>query len=347
MVLEWVRIGVLIGRCWAQARLMDEAFNREDRMKILLIGATGQIGYALTTALATSDHQLSALVRNRGKLRFPSNLEIMHFARFDAPAFKRALVNVDHVIYAAGMPEQFVFDDDIFERVNVSLLRLFLEQIPDNVKHVTYISTYEVFEDRSGIIRESHPLADARQMSPYYRSMIEAYQLVRQFDAGSSTSLTTIHPAAVYGGRNTNQGFTNYIENLLHKRFWRLPFIIEGRFPLVHVNSLTDAIIRSLDVPGRFIVSDEMTTLREIARTVRSYADSYVPLTAPASVARLGTYLLEALSHVTRRPPMMARVQIEFITKGWEPQADRAMRELGWRPLGLARGIQQYLREKR
>jgi nucleoside-diphosphate-sugar epimerase len=42
----------------------------------------------------------------------------------------------------------------------------------------------------------------------------------------------------------------------------------------------------------------------------------------------------------------MARVQLEFITKGWEPQADRAQRELGWQPLSLRQGIQKYLKDR-
>jgi uncharacterized protein YbjT (DUF2867 family) len=46
-------------------------------MKVLLIGATGQIGYALTTALSQTSHQTAVLVRNKRKLAFPGSL-IVH-----------------------------------------------------------------------------------------------------------------------------------------------------------------------------------------------------------------------------------------------------------------------------
>ena len=122
-----------------------------------------------------------------------------------------------------------------------------------------------------------------------------------------------------------------------------MPFVFEGWFPLVHVESLADAVVRSLGVPGQFIVSDQMTTLKEIARTLRKYAGSYVPPTAPVRFAELGATMLEGLSRVTRRPPAMAHVQIDFITKGWEPKPDRANEELGWQALSIDEGIQRYL----
>lgn len=305
-----------------------------------MTGATGQIGYAITGALATTQHEVSALVRRQGARVFPDHVRVIEAGTLDAGAFAEAVADVDHVIYAIGMPEQFVFDENIFHTVNVELLDLFLKQLED--RGLTYISTYEVFEDVEGIIRESQGLADTAATTPYYRSMIEAYQLVSQV-AVRPDAITTIHPAAAYGGHNTGPGFTGYIENLLQKRFWRVPFVFDGRFPLVHVDSLADAVVRSLGVPGRFIVSDEMTTLKDIARTLRKYASSYVPPTAPVSVAKLGASLLEGLSRLTRRPPVMARVQIEFITKGWEPKPDKAIGELGWQPISVEKGLERYV----
>ncbi len=314
-------------------------------MQILVIGATGQIGFALTHALAQTEHTLSVLVRDPGTLAFPSAVRVVRAPRFDAQAFTNALAGVDHVVYALGLPEQFVTDNSIFERVNASLLRQCLEQLPATVTGLTYVSTYEIFEAVDGVIRESHPLADPRTLSPYFRSMLEAYQQVQAAAQARGLRLSTLHPAAVYGGRDTAQGFTHYLENLRQWRFWRVPFIFAGRFPLVHVRSLAGAALRALDVPGHFIVSDQMTSLKEIALTLRQLARSYVPPVAPVAAARLGAAGLEALARVTHRPPLMANVQIDFITKGWEPKADKAIQQLGWQPLPLRQGLQQYLQE--
>ncbi|MFC1976154.1 NAD-dependent epimerase/dehydratase family protein [Chloroflexota bacterium] len=313
-------------------------------MKILLIGATGQIGFALTQALAKTEHHLSILVRNKRKLPFPDNINIIETADFNAHAFKTALAGAEHVIYGVGLPEQFLFDDTVFEQINYGLLKIFLEEFrKTGLKSLTYISTYEVFQDADGVIRETHPTADESQMTPYFQAMTRAYKLVSEFASTTDIEITTIHPAAVYGGLNTGHGFTNYIENLRHKRFWQVPFIIKGRFPLVHADSLAEAIIKSLGQPGSYIVSDQMTSLREIALALKNYTNSYAPLTAPVWLAKLGTFFLEALARLTHQIPMMARVQIEFITKGIEPEAGQAISNLNWQPLPLSEGLRRYL----
>lgn len=164
--------------------------------------------------------------------------------------------------------------------------------------------------------------------------MIKAYRLV------------TIHPAAVYGGLNTGDGVTNYLDNLLNKRFWRVPFVFKGRFPVIHADSLAEAIVASLSGEGAYIVSEQMTTLRGIAQALRQQTDSYVPLNTPVKLARAGATVLEWITRITRMRPIMARVQIDFITQGIEPESERIIHELGWRPRTLGESLGKYL-EKR
>jgi hypothetical protein len=57
-----------------------QAVPLEIIMKILLIGATGQIGYALTNALSQTAHQTSILVRNAHSLAFPANVNVLGLA---------------------------------------------------------------------------------------------------------------------------------------------------------------------------------------------------------------------------------------------------------------------------
>ena len=316
-------------------------------MRVLLIGATGQIGYALATALAKTEHEISVLVREASRLAFPGCVKVMESNSFDAVSFREALTNIDHVIYGVGLPAQFLSDEAQFDRVNRGLLEQFLAELRGlGPFSLTYVSTYEVFEAQKGLIRESHPVADERAMTSYFRAMTQAYRLVIRFAAKHGLQLTTIHPAAVYGGLNTGDGITNYVENLANRRFWRVPFVVSGRFPVVHVESLADAIVKSLGRQGAYIMSDQMTTLQEIARTVKGCTNSYVPVSAPLWLAKAGTGVLEVGAKVWRQKPVMARVQIEFITKGLEPRPDKAIVELGWKPLPLATGVWRYLRQR-
>ena len=317
-------------------------------MNILLIGATGQIGYALANTLSRTSHQTSMLVRNNRSLAFPENISVLETQSFTEDAFIQALHDVECVIYGAGLPEQFSFDDRVFERVNYSLFKTFLDVLKQStVRHLVYISTYGVFQEIDGVIRETHPIADQHGMTPYFKAMTQAYQLVIEIAETLNLSLTTIHPASVYGGLNTGDGFTNYIENLLNRRFWRIPVIIEGQFPVVHTDSLAIAIVQSLDKTGAFIVTDQMTSLQEMAQTVRAHAKSLIPPTVPLWMAYASTVLLEFLALRLKKRPIMAQVQLEIISKGWEPKADRARLELGWQPIDLSQGIHKYLHDRK
>jgi hypothetical protein len=151
----------------------------------------------------------------------------------------------------------------------------------------------------------------------------------------------------VYGGRNTGGGITDYMENLATRNWHRLPFINPSSFPVVHVESLTDAIINSLDKPGAYIVSDQMTSLKGIARSMRKQAWSYVPLIIPLWIITIGIHLLEAMARITGIKPFASTVQIAFLTKGWKPDPGKAVRELGWKPLPLEEGISRFLAERR
>lgn len=313
-------------------------------MKILLVGATGQIGYALARTLPAEGHELAVLVRDRDKLTFPPGVRVLDAPTFTAAAFRRALEGIDHVIYGVGLPEQFLLDIATFQRVNFDLLTVFLDVLARaGIGRLTYISTYEVFEAKDGIIRESHPVANERGTTPYFHSMIRAYRYATCFTAARGIRLTTIHPAAVYGGLNTSRGITAYIENLLGGRVFQVPFIIPTRFPVVHADSLAAGIAAALGHPGAYIFSDQMTSLHEIALRLHAEAHTRIPPIMPQGIVMPGVTLLEALARLTRRPPIMAHVQIEFLTKGWEPRSDGAIAELGWQPASLEEGLRRYL----
>ena len=317
-------------------------------MKILVLGATGQVGQALTNGLSQTEHQVCVLVRRASGLQFPENVTVLERADFTPDVFRAALSGVDHVIYGIGLPEQFQFDDSVFDRVNCQLLQTFLEALASSgVRRLTYISTYEVFEVIDNDIDETHPIADESEMTPYFQSMVRAYRMAVDFARAHDIRLTTIHPAAVYGGINTGGGITDYMENLASRNWPRLPFINPSSFPVVHVQSLTDAIVKSLDTPGPYIVSDQMTSLSDIAQTMRKQVWSYVPMTIPLWLIMIGIRLLEVMAKIFRIKPFASTVQIAFLIKGWKPDPSKAIRELDWKPLPLEEGISRFLAARR
>lgn len=318
----------------------------EQAMKWLLIGATGQIGYALAHAMAAAGHDLTVLVRDR-RLVFPASVKVLQAPAFDAAAMRQALQGVDGVIYGVGIPEQFAFDPRVFEQINLDIFRAFLRELEATpIRRLLYLSTYEVFQPLDGQIRETHAPAGLAGMTPYFQAMIKAFALAQAEAQRIGLQLTTIHPAAVYGGRNTGDGITNYLESLIRWSVLRMPANVGGRFPVVHTASLSAAILRALEHTGPFLVSDTMTSMPEMARALRQQMRSYVPLTVPRPLAYASAALFEAGARLTGRRPILAKVQVDFITAGNEPLADKAREVLGFQPVTLAQGLARYLRER-
>lgn len=314
-------------------------------MRILIVGATGQIGTALVSALSKTEHQIAILVREKAKPVFQKDIRVIRHAEFTFSAFLEALTDVDHVVYGIGLPEQYSRDISIFDRVNYGLLRTFLDALRQSTtRSLTYISTYQVFRDNKRIIFETDQIADEGEMTPYFKAMTKAYRLAAAFASEHGVKLTTIHPAAVYGGLSTGDGITSYIDNLLDKKYWKIPFIVNGKFPVVHADSLADAIIKSLSAPqGAYIVTDQVTSLQEIALTVNKHRESYVPIKMPVWVARIGISVLEVFARIFNVKPIMAKVQLKFITSGLDPRADKSRDKLRWTPRSLDEGIKRYL----
>ena len=94
-------------------------------MRLLLIGATGQIGFALTNALSETPHHTSVLVRDAHKLPMPANVQVREAKEFTPEAFEEALHDVDSVIYGVGVPLQPTLDNQMWERLNFGLLQDF------------------------------------------------------------------------------------------------------------------------------------------------------------------------------------------------------------------------------
>jgi uncharacterized protein YbjT (DUF2867 family) len=128
-------------------------------MNTLLIGATGQIGYALAQNLSSSTKKLTVLVREKAKLGFASAVTLRSAAQFDEHVFEQALVGQDRVIYGIGLPEPFAPSKDMFDRINYDLSALFLKALTrSSVKRLAYIPAYEVFSVLAGVIYPSPQL---------------------------------------------------------------------------------------------------------------------------------------------------------------------------------------------
>lgn len=117
-------------------------------MTVLVTGATGLIGYNIVKQLVENDRFPRLLVRSLAKAKaiLPSSCEFVQGDITDPDSIRRAMEGVELVYHAAGLPEQWLPDDDLFQQVNVAGTRHMVEAaLAVNVQKFIYTSTIDVF----------------------------------------------------------------------------------------------------------------------------------------------------------------------------------------------------------
>ena len=68
-------------------------------------------------------------MRDRNRRSFPNDIRILESPVFNTAVFDNALKEIDHVIYALGIPEQYQHDTGIFHEENYDLFKTFLDTL--------------------------------------------------------------------------------------------------------------------------------------------------------------------------------------------------------------------------
>lgn len=302
--------------------------------EVLLTGATGLLGNHLARALLGDGRAVRALVRSPEKARtlLPRECEIVAGDVLDPQSLRRGLEGCDVVYHAAGLPEQWLPDDDRFRQVNVEGTRNLVEAaLEADVRRFVHASTIDVFAWRPGVPFDESRIDDQPKPTAYERSKQEADRLVTAaLDRGLPAVF--LHPSAIYGpGPAGSPGLNDLLRDLLRGA---IPMLLPGGMPVVFGSDVARGHIlaeQRATVGARYILSESYWTLAEIARAVHDLRPSVeVPRMMPLWVAKAVSAAGEALARGIGRPPLIPRGQLHFLGSHAVPLADRARRELGW-----------------
>src|SRR5690242_10628118 len=125
-------------------------------MRTLVTGATGKVGHATARALVGAGHEVRALVRDPARAVLPEGVEPV-VGDVTAPETLAAASSGCEVVFnAMGLPEQWLAEESLFERVNVEGTRAVVRAaIGAGARRVVHTSTIDVFDaDEHGVLRE-------------------------------------------------------------------------------------------------------------------------------------------------------------------------------------------------
>ena len=230
-------------------------------MKILVTGATGFIGKALSQALRNSDFDLRVAVRQRD-IKLPIDYEVVQVGDIGPQTeWQEALIGVDAVIHLAArvhiMNDPAANPVEVFRKVNVfGTERLARMAVKAGVKRFIFISSDKVNGEGSGV-----PYTEKDKPEPqdaYGISKMEAEQKLAFVAAETGLKIVILRPPLVYGA-----GVKANFKSLIKFSSFGIPLPFKGisnRRSFIYLGNLVDAIsiciTHPLAVGETFLVSD-------------------------------------------------------------------------------------------
>src|SRR5262245_38517859 len=316
-------------------------------MRILVTGATGKVGNAIASALLGRGEQVRALVRDPAAAAsiLPAGVEPVRGDATDPASLTAAVEGCELLFNAMGMPEQWVRDDGIFDRVNAhGSGALAAAARRAGVRRFVHTSTHDVFHAQTGERFDETMVADYPKGTAYERSKQHAEELVLAERDGMEVVI--LNPSGVYGPTpSPTPSFENGLfEPVVRKR---LPAVPPGGTGFAFVDGVAEGHLLAAERGKdgeRYILADGYASFREIAETVKRVAGrGRVPPVMPVLVARALAAAGEGVARVIGRPPLLPRGQLTYFLWQAHPDSSKAQRELGWKTTTFDEGVRKTL----
>lgn len=193
-----------------------------NRIRALVLGATGYIGRHIVSTLAASSWATPVAAARHGAT--------VQLDATNAAQLLKAVDHIDAIVNAlAGSPQTMI--------ANATALHTALMQRPN--LRLIHLSSMAAYGTAQGLVTEKWPLLG--DLDPYSEAKAKAEQLLHP----CQEQVTVLRPGCVYG--NGSPQWTLRIEKLLRAhRLGDLGAIGDGSTNLVHVNDLAHAVLAAL-----------------------------------------------------------------------------------------------------
>ena len=320
-------------------------------MRVLVTGATGKVGNAVCRALAARGDEVRALVRNPAA-SLPEGVEAVPGDVTQPETIAAAVERCELVFNAMGIPEQWLEDEDTFDRVNARGTETVVRAAAAaGVRRVVHTSTIDVFHAEQGERFDESRLADYPKGTAYERSKQRAEELAlaARGEWPDGTEVVMVNPAAVYGlGPIASPSFErDLFEPVVRGKRLAVPGLPPGGCGVVFSEGVAEGHLLAAERgrPGeRYILCDRHVTLRGLAEAVAVAAGhGFVPPVLPAAVASAMATVGEPVARLVGQPPLLPRGQLYFFRWNAVPDSSKAQDELGWEPTPLDQGLRETL----
>ena len=303
-----------------------------------ITGASGFVGRNMLDQLTAGDWKVTALYRPGRK---PAWAE-----RYAVRWVEGDLLSEDSLSHALPRDADAVFhvaaDTSIWRRNNERQRRVNVEGTHNLVeaalragaKRFIHTSTWNVYGLEQGVIHEDLPQSGRTSWIGYNRTKAEAEDLVR---AAISRGLNAvfINPSHIIGRYDTE----NWVRMITLVEKGKLPGVPPGSGSFCHAEQVARAQVSAVTagrVGENYLLGGTDASFLQVIRIIGEITQRPVPRRPmPAPLLKAYARVLEAISTITGREPMLTPEGAAMVTEHPRVASSKAERELDYRPVDL------------
>ncbi|MGH7165316.1 MAG: NAD-dependent epimerase/dehydratase family protein [Nitrospiraceae bacterium] len=306
-------------------------------MKVLVLGATGQLGSNLVRALLAKGDQVRALVRLTSNHRTLAGLEIEHVTGDlgDAASLARACDGVQVVYHTASYYPPYTIPVDRATAQALAETRNLLTAVRrPSVQRLVFTSTLTTIgfpREGTRLANEDCPFRSLFPYNPYLMSKAAMEKEVLDAARGGLPAVV-VNPTAFYGPYDSKP--TSGTQILLIARRL-MPAYIQAPVNVIDVRDVAVGMIKAAErgrVGERYILGNWNTTQKELNALIARVAGVMAPMVpVPFSLARYGSKLGDwAFRTILRRPAPVPGFFVEMLKHMQQYDCSKAIRELDY-----------------
>jgi nucleoside-diphosphate-sugar epimerase len=318
-------------------------------MKIFVTGATGFIGSALIRTLADSGHSVHALFRSRSKTQAirKRNVHLFKGDILDLKSIERAMRECDCVFHTAAMTKIWTKKPNKYHDINVIGTKNILETaLHLGVKKVVITSTAGVFgPSLDGCVHEN-TVKKTECFTEYEKTKTQADSLALSYiEKGLHTVM--VCPTRVYGpGLIKESNSTTRMIQLYIKGRWRIiPGSGKNIGNYVYIDDVVKGHMLAMEkglAGEKYILGGENISYSGFFKTLKKVSQKDSALfKLPLSIMLFLSFLMKCLAEWFNIYPLITPKMVKKLTCDWVVSSDKAVRELGYSPLSLEKGIKK------
>lgn len=315
---------------------------------IYITGATGFIGERLARALLERGEKIRCLVRTPSKAAALQELgaELITGDIADEQTHLEGMREARLAFHLAAIYEVGIVDAAELARTNVAGTRAFLNAVrQSSIARAVHVSTTAALPPSSRGDAEPREAYDGPYLSEYHRTKAEAHRLARA-EQQRGLPLVIVCPAYVYGPGDAGPG-GRFVRDLVRGR---VPALLTrpAAFSYVHVDDVVSGLAEAGErgqLGETYVLGGEAASVNEFAQRVARLAGRRGPvLRMPVPLAHMTGAVLDIIARATGWRFLISRESVATTSKeAWTFSYERALRDLGYRPRPLDRGLPETI----